>query len=89
MGEYMRRLLTRNDIAAALQKEASGTSLEEIIDDAKVRRRTFLRMRKRYAPLADLLRDLTVLQAENRRLKNAIAGLFCEDGQQSCALQKK
>jgi hypothetical protein len=76
----MRRLLTRNDIAAALQNEASGIPLEQLINDAQVQRRTFLKMRQRYLPLSDLLRDLNALQAENLRLQETIAGLTSEIG---------
>jgi putative transposase len=81
----MRPLLTRNDIAAALQKEASGIPLEQLIDEARVQRRTFLKMRKRYIPLSDLLRDLTALQAENLHLKEMIAELAGEVFQPGCA----
>ncbi|WP_034295955.1 hypothetical protein [Herbaspirillum sp. RV1423] len=74
----MRRLITRDGIAAALQQETSGMPLEDIIEDTGVSRRAFLKMRKRYIPLSDLLRDLRALQEENLRLKESITDLTIE-----------
>ncbi|WDZ95216.1 hypothetical protein Herbaro_17235 [Herbaspirillum sp. WKF16] len=78
MSNAMRRLITRDEIAQALKQEASGTPLEELVEQSGASRRAFLKMRKRYAPLSDLLRDLRALQDENLRLKENITDLTIE-----------
>ena len=74
----MKRLITRDQIAAALRQETSGTPLEDIIEASGASRRTFLKMRKRYIPLSDLLRDLNAMHEENLRLKSEITDLTLE-----------
>ena len=74
----MKRLVTRDQIAAALRQESPGVPLEDLIEASGTSRRTFLKMRKRYIPLSDLLRDLNAMQEKNLQLESEITDLTIE-----------
>ncbi len=76
----MKRNSTSSQIAAALKQEELGMPLEDVIQQAGVSEKTFLRWKKQYGAYPEYLRDLKMLQEENGRLKQIVADLTLEIG---------
>lgn len=76
----MKRTSTSSQIAAALKQEELGMPLEDVIAQAGVSEKTFLRWKKQYGLYPKYVRDMQVLQEENCRLKQIVADLTLEVG---------
>lgn len=76
----MKRNSTSSQIAAALKQEELGMPLEDVIQQAGISERTFLRWKRQYGAYPEYLRDLKMLQEENCRLKEIVADLTLEIG---------
>lgn len=76
----MKRNSTSNQIAAALKQEELGLPLEDVIAQAGISEKTFLRWKKQYGLYPEYVRDMKVLQEENCRLKQIVADLTLEIG---------
>ena len=76
----MKRTSTSSQIAAALKQEELGMPLEDVIQQAGISERTFLRWKRLYGAYPEYLRDLKALQEENCQLKQIVADLTLEIG---------
>ena len=86
----MKKRYTEAQIAFALRQAASGTSVAEITRKMDVTEQTFYRWKKQYAGMGiPEIRQLRLLEEENRRLKRLVADLTLDKQMLQDVLSKK
>jgi putative transposase len=76
----MKRIVTSEQIAAALKQEELGMPLADVIRQAGVSEKTFLSWKRQYGAHPEYSHELKQLQEENGRLKQLVAELTLDIG---------
>ena len=86
----MKRILfLSNRIAAALKQDELGMPVSDIIRQAGVNKRTFLRWKKQYAGMIQTQLNDPDLEDENVNLKRIVVELILENSQLEDELENK